>query len=224
LLTEETLASGLAGLSALDSDIARIVETLGPPPLWARESGFPTLVHIILEQQVSLASAKAAYDRLLAMASPLSPARFLEIDEASLKTAGFSRQKISYSRGLAQSIIEGNLNLESFETMDDDAVRVQMMKIKGVGSWTADIYLLMALRRPDVWPAGDLALAIAVQRLRRLPDRPTTDELNALGDRWRPWRAIAARVLWNYYLSGIARKNDGTRFGRRKSSSTRGRT
>ena len=206
VLTEETLAGGLAVLSGLDSDLARVVERFGPPPLWARESGVHTLVHIILEQQVSLASAKAAYDRLLAIASPLTPARFLEIDDASLKVAGFSRQKIGYGRGLAQSVVEGRLRLHALEAMNDEDVRIEMMKIKGIGIWTADIYLLMALRRPDVWPAGDLALPVAVQRLKRLPTRPTQDELNALGNRWQPWRAVAARVLWHYYLSDIARK------------------
>jgi DNA-3-methyladenine glycosylase II len=171
--------------------------------MWAREPGFPTLIHIILEQQVSLASARAAYDRLLVAASPLTPARFLELDDAELKTIGFSRQKTAYGRELAGAILDGRLNLTELGTLDDADVRSELMGIKGIGPWTADIYLLMALRRPDVWPSGDLALASAAQRVKRLAARPTPDELDTLGADWTPWRAVAARLLWHYYLSDL---------------------
>jgi DNA-3-methyladenine glycosylase II len=169
--------------------------------MWNRRPGFPTLLHIILEQQVSLASARAAFDRLRAAASPLTPARFLELDDATLKAIGFSRQKTAYGRHLAQSIVHGHFRLAALNRMDDATARAELLKLNGVGPWTADIYLLMALRRPDVWPSGDLALALAVQRVKRLPSRPTPDELDAIGAAWRPWRAVAARVLWHYYLS-----------------------
>jgi DNA-3-methyladenine glycosylase II len=172
--------------------------------MWAREPGFPTLIHIILEQQVSLASARAAFDRLLVAASPLTPARFLELDDATLKTIGFSRQKTAYGRELAQTILGGRLNLAELETQDDATVRSELMAIKGIGPWTSDIYLLVALRRPDVWPSGDLALAAAAQGVKQLATRPTPDELDALGKNWRPWRAVAARLLWHYYLSNPA--------------------
>jgi DNA-3-methyladenine glycosylase II len=172
--------------------------------LWERETGFHTLVHIILEQQVSLASAKAAYDRVLAIASPLTPSGLLEIDDAALKVAGFSRQKISYSKGLASSLIEGSISLQMLEKMTDDDARNEMIKVKGVGHWTADIYLLMALRRPDVWPTGDLALTIATQKVKQLDKRPTQEELLTMSMQWRPWRAVAARVMWHYYLSELA--------------------
>lgn len=206
VLTKETFARGLAALSEIDPDLAHVVEVFGPPPMWERDSGFHTLIHIILEQQVSLASAKAAYDRLSAIASPLTPYGFLEIDDATLKVAGFSRQKSAYGKGLARAIIDGDISLAALETMDDDAARLAMMKIKGVGGWTADIYLLMVLRRPDIWPAGDLALAIAAQKVKRLPTRPTPEELNSIANRWRPWRAVAARILWHYYLSDNVRR------------------
>jgi len=169
--------------------------------MWAREPGFPTLLHIILEQQVSLASAKAAYNRLLAAVSLLTPDRFLELDDAALKAIGFSRQKTAYGRDLALAIIEGRLDLDALEVMDDATARSELIKIKGIGLWTADIYLLMALRRPDIWPRGDLALAVAVQQVKRLPACPTSDELDELGAAWRPWRAVAARLLWHHYLS-----------------------
>lgn len=207
LLTQEALNQGLRILAERDPDLNRIQEDLGPPPMWAREPGFPTLMHIILQQQVSLASAQAAYDRLLAAASPLIPARFLEFDDVQLKAIGFSRQKTSYGRTLARALVEGRLVLSVLDTMDDAAVRSELTQLKGIGPWTADIYLLMALRRPDIWPSGDLALAIAVQRLQRLAARPTPEELDAIGEKWRPWRAVAARLLWHYYLSSLAGKS-----------------
>jgi DNA-3-methyladenine glycosylase II len=201
-LSEETLLHGLRILTERDPDLAEVHARLGPPPLWAREPGFPTLIHIILEQQVSLASARAAFDRLLQIASPLTPARFLDLDDQTLKSAGFSRQKAAYGRGLARAIDEGLLDLEHLATLDDDAVAAQLVAVKGIGSWTATIYLLMALRRPDVWPHSDLALAAAAQQVKKLVKRPTPQELDALGERWRPWRAVAARLLWHHYLSG----------------------
>jgi DNA-3-methyladenine glycosylase II len=205
-LTEETLARGLSLLAAADADLARVLERCGAPPLWKREAGFQTLVYIMLEQQVSLASAKAVYERLLALASPLAPARLLELDDAALKGIGFSRQKIAYTKGLARALVEGELDLDALELMDDEAARRELVKLKGIGSWTADIYLLRALLRPDVWPAGDLALAVAAQRIKGLPARPTPAELNHLSEAWRPWRAVAARLLWQYYLCEFRRE------------------
>jgi DNA-3-methyladenine glycosylase II len=169
--------------------------------MWAREEGFHTLIHIILEQQVSLASARAAYGRLLQAVSPLAPASFLELDDASLKRIGFSRQKTAYCRSLAQAIVDNRLNLAALGSMHDNDAKLELMKIKGIGHWTSDIYLLMALRRPDIWPNGDLALAVAVERLKRLTSRPTYEELALMSYHWRPWRAVAARILWHYYLS-----------------------
>ena len=173
VLTEKSLKTGVSLLVQKDPDLAAVVRRFGAPPMWRRETGFHTLVHIILEQQVSLASARAAYDRVQALASPLTPARLLQIDDASLKIAGFSRQKIAYSKGLARAMIEGTFNLAGLENMSDDEAREEMMKVKGIGIWSANIYLLMALRRPDVWPTGDLALAIATEKVKRLADRPT---------------------------------------------------
>jgi len=210
VLTDETLAQGLRFLSDRDPDLAQILKELGPPPMWAREPGFPTLLYIILEQQVSLASAKAAYDRLLAAASPLTPNRFLELDDITLKTIGFSRQKTAYGRHLAQSIVKGRLNLAALSTMDDAAVRSELIKIRGIGPWTSDIYLLTALRRPDIWPKEDLALAVAAQRVKRLASCPTPDQLEALGAAWQPWRAVAARLLWHHYLSNPERGDTQT--------------
>ena len=199
-LTRETFANALRVLSKRDADLAQILQDLGPPSMWARDPGFPTLVHIILEQQVSLASAKAAFERLLTAVSPLTPARFLELSDATLKSIGFSRQKTAYGRFLARAIVEGDLDLAALGTLDDATARSELIKIKGIGPWTANIYLLMALRRPDVWPSGDLALVAAAQQVKQLPSRPLPDELEAIGAAWRPWRAVAARLLWHHYL------------------------
>lgn len=201
ILTNETLIKGAHHLAMHDPDFARILATLGPPPLWAREPGFPTLIHIILEQQVSLASARAAFDRLQALAMPLTPATFLALDDSALRAAGFSRQKMRYGRHLAQALVSGELDLAALAELDDATVRATLVKLKGVGLWTADIYLLMALRRPDIWPVGDLALVVALQELKQLPARPQPAEMEALASAWRPWRAVAARLLWHYYLS-----------------------
>jgi DNA-3-methyladenine glycosylase II len=208
-LTAATLTHALADLTSRDPLLARIVAVYGPPPLWPREPGFGTLLHIILEQQVSLASAQAAFDRLLIVAAPLTPERFLALDDATLKTVGFSRQKITYGRSLAQAILSRQLDLDGLTGQDDDAARAALVRVKGIGRWTADIYLLLALRRPDVWPSGDLALAAAVQGALGLSTMPRPAELETIGEQWRPWRAVAARLLWHFYLSGGARKAEG---------------
>ena len=200
-LTQRSLLRATRELAAGDPDLAAVVDRYGPPPLWAREPGFHTLIHIVLEQQVSLASAKAAYDRLVAATGRLVPERFLALSDAELKAVGFSRQKAAYGRGLAQAILDGGIDLARLETLDDDQVKVQLTAIKGIGPWTADIYLLMVLRRPDTWPSGDLALASAVQRVKRMRAQPTPQKLERVGRAWQPWRAVAARILWHYYLS-----------------------
>jgi DNA-3-methyladenine glycosylase II len=200
-LSHATLAQGVAFLSSVDQDFARITAQLGHPPLWARQPGFPTLVNIILEQQVSLASARAAFIKLQARTLAVTPETFLALDEAELKEIGFSRQKTAYCRKLALSLLTNEIDLNALEALDDPSARSTLMKIKGIGPWTADIYLLMALLRPDIWPAGDLAIAAALQELKGLSSRPGPAELDRIAIPWRPWRAVAARLLWHYYLS-----------------------
>ncbi len=209
-LTETSLLAGARRLARIDQDLGDIVARLGPPPLWARQPGFPSLVHIILEQQVSLASARAAFEKLSTAAVDLSPARFLQFSDGELRGFGFSRQKAGYCRGLAQSIVDGSLDLDALLEMDDQQARSRLMQVKGIGPWTADIYLLMALRRPDIWPTGDLALATAVQDVKRLPGPPDGEQLEEIAAAWRPWRAVAARILWHHYLRGQAGTNQGS--------------
>ncbi len=203
-LSEAMLAYGVDILCGQDRDLSEIVRTCGPPPLWAREADFATLIRIILEQQVSLASAKAAFQRLLAAVDPLTPELFLQLDDPTLKAMGFSRQKMAYGRNLSREVVEGRLDIAALSAMDDSMVRSELTRIEGIGRWTADIFLLMALRRPDIWPKGDLALAVAIQQLKKLRSRPTIEEIDELGEPWKPWRAVAARLLWHYYLCRIA--------------------
>jgi DNA-3-methyladenine glycosylase II len=209
-LTPATFARALDEICRRDEDLARVVAEFGRPPMWGREPGFPTLVLIILEQQVSLASARAAYERLAAAASPLTPHALLAFDDAALRSFGFSRQKTDYTRRLARAVLAGHFDPHALGRMTDDAARAELIKLKGVGAWTAEIYLLMALRRPDAFPASDLALMIAAERVKRLSARPSADELNALAEGWRPWRSVAARVLWQHYLGAAAARRKRT--------------
>ncbi|HSS36328.1 MAG TPA: DNA-3-methyladenine glycosylase 2 family protein [Patescibacteria group bacterium] len=199
-LDATTLADATAALAAADPDLAAIVARWGVPPLWERAPGFPTLVHIILEQQVSLASAQAAFDRLLLAADPLTPSAFLALSDGELLASGFSRQKTRYGRGLAAAILDGSLDLDGLSGLSDADVERALTAVPGIGPWTATIYLLMVLGRPDVWPVGDIALAQAVAEVKGLDGRPDADEMARLGDAWRPWRSVAARLFWHDYL------------------------
>src|SRR5215211_8373232 len=180
--------------------LAGILATYGEPPLWRRATGFPTLVHIILEQQVSLKSAKSMLRRLEAAIQPFTPSRFLELGDTYLRSLGVTRQKSAYLLDLSTSIVNGALSFAKLAQMSDDEARVVLTRVKGIGLWSADVYLLMAMRRADIWPAGDLALAVAMQELTGLAARPDHRELERLAEQWRPHRAVAARMLWQYYL------------------------
>ena len=212
-LTEESLALAVRELAVQDPDLGAVVERFGPPPLWDRPEGFATLAHIILEQQVSLASARAAFDRLQAAAGELTPGRFLEFGDAELLAVGFSRQKARYVRDLARAILSGALDLDGLAGLPDDAVHRALVALNGIGPWSASIYLLMALRRPDVWPAPDLALAEAVGRVKGLARRPDLAQMEAIAEPWRPWRSVAARLFWHDYLGRRGRRDAPARPG-----------
>ena len=201
MLTQKSLALAARELAARDETLAAIHATYGDPPLWRRATGFPTLVHIILEQQVSLKSAKSMLTRLQTAIEPFTPLRFIELGDAHLRGLGVTRQKSSYLIHLSECIVNGELSLPKLARMTDDDARLALTRIKGIGSWSADVYLLMAMRRADIWPAGDLALAVAMKELRGLANRPGPDELEKLAEQWRPHRAVAARMLWQFYLA-----------------------
>ena len=200
-MNEANFNSAIRILSVRDRDLAHIINRFGNPPQWKREPGFATLIQIILEQQVSSASAKATYKKLVAAITNLSPETFLTLDDTRLKAFGFSRQKTRYGRELARAIIDGQLNLTSLEKLDDLAIRKKLIQIKGIGDWTVDMYLMMALQRQDVFPSKDLAVAIAIKEIKNLTERPKASQLESIAEVWQPYRAIATKILWHYYLN-----------------------
>ena len=201
-LTRASLHAAIQALVAQDRGLARIVAAHGAPPLWARRPGFASLARIVLEQQVSLASAAALYCRVaLELPYGWTPASVLAVGEAGLRTRGLTRQKARYVTELAGRVAGGHLRLAALGRAGDALVHAQLCAVPGIGPWTASIYLLMALRRPDVWPPGDLALHKALAKLRRLPEIPSSEEATRLAARWAPFRAVAARILWHGYLT-----------------------
>ena len=202
-LDSESLVIAAKSVTLLDQDFAPILSQLGPPPLWERQQGFVTLVRIILEQQVSQVSADAMFQRLRRNIEPLTPVSVIAAGESFLRSFGVTRQKATYFINVAQAIQSGGLDLEALGQKSDEEAIEKLTSVKGIGQWTAKIYLLMALRRPDVWPVGDVALATAYKNLKGMSERPTQPELSELALAWRPHRATAARMLWHYYLSGM---------------------
>jgi DNA-3-methyladenine glycosylase II len=199
-LTVPALAEAASILATRDQDLATVLAKHGPPPMWGRNPGFVTLVRIILEQQVSLVSARSMFKRLTANINPFTPERFIELGDEYLRSLGVTRQKSAYFLSLAEATAAGELSMLS--RLPDDEARAALTRVKGIGPWTADIYLLMVLKRPDIWPNGDIALATAVMNLKQLRGRPTFPQLALTAEAWRPFRSVAARMLWQYYLAG----------------------
>lgn len=200
-LTKTSLKAAARGIAAEHPELARVHDLYGTPPLWDRPTGFGTLLNIILEQQVSLASAKACFDKLAARIGNVSPEKLLTLSDSEMKTVGFSRQKAAYARHLSEAILEKRIDLDGLHDLPDAEVKAELVKLKGVGEWTSDIYLLMAMLRPDVMPKGDIALHEAYRKLTNDDRRPGSDEFAAIAEKWRPFRSVAARLLWHYYLS-----------------------
>jgi DNA-3-methyladenine glycosylase II len=193
------LTEGVAALCARDPDLARIVELAGPPPSRQREPGFGALLRIIVGQQVSAKAADALWRRTLTVFDPLTPEAVAVADDDKLRACGFSRQKILYARNLAGEVVDGRLDFAALDRMDDAAATAALIRLKGIGPWSAEIYLLFALGRPDVWPIGDLAVQIAVRRLKRMRSHPSPKRMIKVGEAWRPWRSAAAMLLWHAY-------------------------
>ena len=205
-LTVRQVAEAAHHLAARDPDLRALHARHGAPPLWARPRGFRTLVLTILEQQVSLASARAVYARIVAGIGAATPAAFLAAGEPRLRALGVTRQKARYCVRLATAIEERRFDLAALGRLDDEAATAALTRLDGIGPWTAHIYLLMALRRPDVWPTGDLALVATLQRIKRMRRPPSPERAAGIASAWRPWRSVAARMLWQEYL---ARRADG---------------
>ena len=197
-INDETLRMGVDVLA--ERDLYRIRDRLGYPPLWAREPGFASLVHIILEQQVSIKAAATMFQRLASHLGSVTPELVQKAGESELRQVGLTRQKARYCVELANRIASGALELSKLDTLDDAQGRSHLLDIPGLGPWTVDVYYMMALRRANVWPPGDLALASAIQDIKQLEARPTRDEQLVFAEQWKPWRAVAARMLWMHYL------------------------
>jgi DNA-3-methyladenine glycosylase II len=199
---------GLAdGMSALTAEplFARILATAGPPQFRRRRNGFGTLLHIILEQQVSIDAAAAMYHKLVGLCRPLTPAAFLELDDTTLRSCGFSRQKMRYGRDFASAVAAGGFDFSKLAAANDETALATLLAVRGIGQWSAEIYLLFALGRPDIWPAADLGLQAAIGEQLGLGSRPNELELRRRGDAWRPWRSVAACLFWQAYLHARGR-------------------
>jgi DNA-3-methyladenine glycosylase II len=193
-------------LASADPDLAAIIKAHGYPPMWNRPNTFETLVHIILEQQVSLASALSALNKLRDKVHTITPEKVLSLTDEELKACYFSRQKAGYVRYLAGSVLDRRLDLHLLPALSDDEVRTQLIALKGIGNWTIDVYLIFVLQRADIFPLGDLAAINALKRIKRLPRETHRDALRPLIDRWKPHRTIATMLLWHYYLSSPVKK------------------
>jgi DNA-3-methyladenine glycosylase II len=204
LYAPEGLTEGVSVLAA-EPVFAEILRTAGPPRFRRRRNGFGTLLHIILEQQVSIDAAAKMYHRLVGLCRPLAPATFLAIDDATLRSCGFSRQKMGYARDLAAAVERGSFDFLRLAATGDEAALADLLAIRGIGRWSAEIYLLFALGRPDIWPAADLGLQLAVADQLGLDSRPTEVDLRRRGEAWRPWRSVAACLFWQSYLHARGR-------------------
>jgi DNA-3-methyladenine glycosylase II len=206
LQTEDDFRLAIAQLTSRDPQLASAVSAYGQPEYWHRPPGFSTLVLFILEQQVSLASGAAAFNRLKTRIGEMTPEKVLNPNDDELRADGFSRQKTRYVRALARSVMAGVIGLDELVRLDNDEVRRRLVALIGIGPWTAEVYLLSCLRRPDIWPIHDRALQVATAEVLELGRVPAPAELQSIGDRWRPHRSAVARLLWHSYLARRGRK------------------
>jgi len=200
-LTRVTLAAGARALARRDVRLRSLLEQNGMPPMWARRPGFETLVHIVLEQQVSIVAARSLFRRVRAHLGGMTPETVSRHGVTGLHRLGLTRQKASYCHELARATLAGSLRLSEIARAPDEDGRATLLALHGIGPWSVDIYYLMALRRPDIWPTGDLALAVALHDVLRLPARPGSIRQREISTAWAPWRSVAARLLWHHYLN-----------------------
>ena len=200
-LTRSSLAAGTRALARRDPDLRALFAQNGPPPMWGRRPGFETLIHIVLEQQVSIVAARSLFRRVRTHLGGMTPETVSRRGVTGLHRLGLTRQKASYCHELARAALAGNLRLSDIACAPDEDGRARLLALRGIGPWSVDIYYLMALRRPDVWPRGDLALASALREVKRLRSLPSFERQLQLSQAWAPWRSVAARILWAHYLS-----------------------
>lgn len=200
-LTPTEFQRAVERLAKSDATLARVVDQYGIPDFWHRPPGFATLSLFIVEQQVSLASAKAVFERLLGLVGEVTADNLVAAPIEGLRKCGLTRQKLRYLRLLSQQVVDAALDLEGLASLSDHEARRTLLSVTGIGPWTADVYLLSALRRPDIWPVGDRALQVGTGELIGHPTVPTPQELEDIGYQWQPWRSVAARLIWHDYLA-----------------------
>ena len=183
-----------------DKHLRSIISRYGYPPIWTRKASFQTLIHIILEQQVSLASARAALNKLKERIGIITPKKLLSLSDDELKACYFSRQKTAYARCLGNAIVSRQIVLKTFSNLEDAEIRRQLKAIKGIGDWTVDVYLLFALHRTDIFPLGDLAMMNALKEVKQLAKETKQEDLLKLAEKWKPYRSIATMLFWHYYI------------------------
>jgi len=199
MLDEKKQNKAVKELCKKEAAFQKVVDAYGNPPMWEREGGFASLLFIIIEQQVSLESARSTYEKLEARLGTITPESFLSLDDNEQRTLTMSRQKTRYGRILAQAVLDGELDFDKLPKLSDQEVYDKLTSLTGIGTWTANVYLLQVLLRPDIWPKGDVALTAAYRDLLNV-ERPTQDELEEIAVAWQPWRSVASRLLWHYYL------------------------
>lgn len=187
-------------LAKNDADFAAIIHRYGYPPMWTRPATFQSLILFILEQQVSLASAYAAFKKLKEKIGFVTPAKILALSDTDLRVCYFSRQKIVYARELAGAIKTKQLNLKKLTDKHEDEIRHELKKIKGIGDWTVDVYLIHSLQRTDLFPLGDIALVNSLKEVKQLPKDISKEKMLKIAEPWRPYRTIAAMILWHSYI------------------------
>jgi DNA-3-methyladenine glycosylase II len=197
---EENFISLCNKLAKRDKELKAVIKQHGHPPMWVRPATFQSLILFILEQQVSLASAYAAFKKLKQKIGFVTPAKILGLSDAELRACYFSRQKIVYARELANAIRNKQLNLKKLHTSHEDDVRYELKKVKGIGDWTVDVYLMHSLQRTDLFPLGDIALVNSLKEVKQLPHHITKEEMLAVAESWRPYRTIASMILWHAYI------------------------
>lgn len=201
-MDEQFVRDASDALALRDPAMNRILVGWGYPPLCERPRGFSTMVHIILEQQVSLQSANATWARLrLLLDDEVSPLTVGNAADEDLRTIGFSKQKIGYAKSMANAVQSGRFHFDAIENLEDEPARERLKTLHGIGDWSADIYLSECLLRPDILPKGDIAVLEMTRRIHGLEERPSHEELVALCEVWRPYRSVATRLLWHEYLN-----------------------
>ena len=187
-------------LGRIDKDLSSIIRQYGHPPMWTRPASFQTLILFILEQQVSLASAYAAFKKLKERIGYVTPAKILSLSDEELRSCYFSRQKIVYARELATAVQSKQLSLKRFSNAHEDEIRIELKKIKGIGDWTVDVYLMHALQRSDLFPLGDIALVNSLKEIKQLHPLTTKESMLMIAEPWRPYRTVASMILWHAYI------------------------